>query len=206
VQIKPHFRIVLAISVMLLATTAANGAVAFDARFISNGILAEIRLGSTLPQNADGSYTANGFSDGYITYNGTTEEIFDFSSYNNGDNKFFYRPGNSFYPDGGDLTLGGMSFVTQSGTYYNFYSRGLQPDGFGFVRLSLHVTHSNLPGLGAGKNDLYDASFKLTPVPLPSVPEPATWAMMIAGFGLAGTALRRRDLQIEKPALVDAAA
>lgn len=25
-----------------------------------------------------------------------------------------------------------------------------------------------------------------------SVPEPATWAMMIAGFGLAGTALRRR--------------
>jgi len=27
----------------------------------------------------------------------------------------------------------------------------------------------------------------------PSVPEPATWAMMIAGFGLTGTALRRRQ-------------
>jgi hypothetical protein len=28
--------------------------------------------------------------------------------------------------------------------------------------------------------------------PPPAVPEPATWAMMITGFGLAGTALRRR--------------
>jgi hypothetical protein len=29
----------------------------------------------------------------------------------------------------------------------------------------------------------------------PGVPEPATWAMMIVGFGLAGTALRRRATQ-----------
>jgi hypothetical protein len=29
-----------------------------------------------------------------------------------------------------------------------------------------------------------------------AVPEPATWAMMIAGFGLAGAALRRRRLEI----------
>ena len=28
--------------------------------------------------------------------------------------------------------------------------------------------------------------------PVSAVPEPATWAMMIAGFGLAGSALRRR--------------
>ncbi len=28
----------------------------------------------------------------------------------------------------------------------------------------------------------------------PAVPEPATWAMMIAGFGLAGAAMRRRQL------------
>ena len=28
--------------------------------------------------------------------------------------------------------------------------------------------------------------------PTPGVPEPATWAMMIAGFGLVGSALRRR--------------
>jgi hypothetical protein len=31
-----------------------------------------------------------------------------------------------------------------------------------------------------------------TPPPPPSVPEPATWAMMIGGFGLLGAAVRRR--------------
>lgn len=31
-----------------------------------------------------------------------------------------------------------------------------------------------------------------TPPPAPAVPEPATWLMMITGFGLLGTALRRR--------------
>ena len=31
--------------------------------------------------------------------------------------------------------------------------------------------------------------------PPPGVPEPATWAMMIAGFGLAGSALRRRGIR-----------
>lgn len=30
-----------------------------------------------------------------------------------------------------------------------------------------------------------------TPPPPPSVPEPATWAMMLLGFGAAGTAIRR---------------
>lgn len=33
----------------------------------------------------------------------------------------------------------------------------------------------------------------LPPPPPPAVPEPATWAMMIAGFGLVGGALRRRS-------------
>ena len=32
-----------------------------------------------------------------------------------------------------------------------------------------------------------------------AVPEPATWAMMISGFGLVGTALRRRQL-LDSPA------
>ncbi|HEY9234910.1 MAG TPA: PEPxxWA-CTERM sorting domain-containing protein [Phenylobacterium sp.] len=35
-------------------------------------------------------------------------------------------------------------------------------------------------------------SFEIDDISGSAVPEPATWAMMIAGFGLAGTALRRR--------------
>lgn len=49
-------------------------------------------------------------------------------------------------------------------------------------------------GLGnVGNNDYFKLS-KLTvnTVAPPAVPEPATWAMMIAGFGLVGASLRRR--------------
>ncbi len=35
-----------------------------------------------------------------------------------------------------------------------------------------------------------------------AVPEPATWAMMIAGFGMVGAALRRRDNRALQPARV----
>lgn len=34
------------------------------------------------------------------------------------------------------------------------------------------------------------------PAVTPSVPEPATWAMMIAGFGMVGGALRRRSVKV----------
>jgi hypothetical protein len=37
-----------------------------------------------------------------------------------------------------------------------------------------------------------DAKFKLLSEPNSAVPEPATWAMMIGGFGLIGAAMRRR--------------
>lgn len=37
----------------------------------------------------------------------------------------------------------------------------------------------------------YDADASLPPLP-GAIPEPSTWALMIAGFGLAGAALRRR--------------
>ena len=39
-------------------------------------------------------------------------------------------------------------------------------------------------------------NFNLTATAAPAVPEPASWAMMIAGFGLVGTAMRRRQPQI----------
>jgi len=49
-------------------------------------------------------------------------------------------------------------------------------------------------GLKEGKKygEFITADFKLTPPLSSAVPEPATWAMMITGFGLAGAAIRRR--------------
>ncbi len=60
----------------------------------------------------------------------------------------------------------------------------------------------SLDGLfGGGSNKVssytvtYDAEGTYTPPGVPgAVPEPASWALMIAGFGLAGASLRRRRL------------
>jgi hypothetical protein len=53
----------------------------------------------------------------------------------------------------------------------------LGPDGFEVA---------NLPDAVGGAN------VAPTPVAVSTVPEPLSWAMMIAGFGLLGIALRRR--------------
>lgn len=45
----------------------------------------------------------------------------------------------------------------------------------------------------ATANDFFQAgSVRVTEGALPGVPEPATWALMLSGFGLAGMAVRRR--------------
>ncbi len=55
---------------------------------------------------------------------------------------------------------------------------------------------------GAGQNQLCLDGFKLSNIKVQTaVPEPATWMMMILGFGLIGAALRRRN----NPALLHAA-
>lgn len=40
------------------------------------------------------------------------------------------------------------------------------------------------------------ANFKVSLVPLPAVPEPTTWAMLLVGFGVTGAALRYRRRRI----------
>lgn len=58
-----------------------------------------------------------------------------------------------------------------------------------FAALTVKHNPNNRPG-GTG-TPVYDAGFVTVPAP-GAVPEPATWAMMISGFGGAGMMLRRR--------------
>lgn len=76
----------------------------------------------------------------------------------------------------GGVTLSGIT----KGTAYSFY-----------------VTPSNVPQLLTvtmkNRNDMaYGYSGQLNFTGFGAVPEPATWGLMIAGFGLTGGALRRR--------------
>jgi hypothetical protein len=43
---------------------------------------------------------------------------------------------------------------------------------------------------------LSSISFEGPSLPPPSVPEPASWAMMLVGFGIAGIALRSRRTKL----------
>jgi hypothetical protein len=63
----------------------------------------------------------------------------------------------------------------------------LNDTNFNWGKFSLNP--STKPGQEYGA--VVEAKFKLLELPS-AVPEPATWAMMITGFGLAGVAIRRR--------------
>lgn len=51
-------------------------------------------------------------------------------------------------------------------------------------------------GMVADKNTRANLYISGSPSVAPSVPEPATWALMVSGFGLIGGALRRRPARI----------
>lgn len=61
--------------------------------------------------------------------------------------------------------------------------------------ISFTLLATNEIGLIGNNDPLIDGvSFEQIATGMPAVPEPATWAMMIAGFTLTGSALRRRSM------------
>ncbi|WP_156378509.1 MULTISPECIES: PEPxxWA-CTERM sorting domain-containing protein [unclassified Phenylobacterium] len=76
-----------------------------------------------------------------------------------------------------------------------FYSGGA------FSAFALHFGSGNLlasnttASVAEGPNTLY-CNNCVSIGPVSAVPEPQTWALMIAGFGLLGTALRRRKAML----------
>lgn len=79
------------------------------------------------------------------------------------------------------VDFGGLSFTLADGISYNFYYSGTQ----------LFELNSVLAPGGFPDGDAPISSATLT-----AVPEPATWGMMILGFGVLGAAMRRRSTKI----------
>jgi hypothetical protein len=61
----------------------------------------------------------------------------------------------------------------------------------GSFKLTLNDVNFGTPGSATVKG-----TFRLLSESAPAVPEPATWAMMIAGMGLVGASMRRRSTAV----------
>lgn len=96
--------------------------------------------------------------------------------------------------------LNNQSFQTLSGVFNGGFST-LTGNGTTNTRLlnpAANIGNIWLVGAAFNNADRRTDSFKfsnLTVSGSTSVPEPATWAMMIMGFGLVGSAMRRRNLR-----------
>ncbi len=88
------------------------------------------------------------------------------------------------------VSAGGQTFnvvAPADGPFTNAGRMAWVTDGFSFVGTGAPTTLALAATNGTNGGVFFDAiSVQM------AVPEPATWAMMIGGFGLAGAALRRR--------------
>ena len=85
------------------------------------------------------------------------------------------------------VALGAGTVITgQGGSGWQLVSRAFTTAAAGSYTLAIY----DLNGEPADNDDVID-DIDLEQVGTPSVPEPASWAFMVAGFGVAGRALRR---------------
>ena len=126
----------------------------------------------TLGDNVFGNAGADEFS---VTFHGTAGDLTEV--YVGADNTKDYNTPNCA-TTGCDLTPNATDWYNDGGGVIQQLVRWNLPTGFGLTSITFTQDHPVDGAILAG-------------VTL-GVPEPATWAMMIGGFGLAGAMLRRR--------------
>lgn len=93
-------------------------------------------------------------------------------------------------------TASGVNFALtdNAGEVFNFTrALGNGENFFGFVGIDgQSIRNVSLSFTGGGVGDLRQLRLDQVGQDTPAVPEPAAWAMMIAGFGMVGGAMRRQ--------------
>jgi len=110
-----------------------------------------------------------------ITGSANGSAITGLSGYAGADN-YFYTPG---FP----ADVGGISFTTSGGPTWNLTS---------YAGNSILRSDTDPGGYGAYAQSI---AMTVTQVPVTPVPEPETYAMMLAGLGLLGLVRRRKQQQ-----------
>ncbi len=96
----------------------------------------------------------------------------------------FFGGDNLYYTTGPTFTDGnGISFTTAAGASVNLFYQDSAP--------SYRVN---------AQNPFVTGFVTATSAPVSAVPEPATWAMLVGGFGLAGGMMRRRATPVLRTA------
>lgn len=163
-------------AVAIAAIIPRADAASFDFSFVNSGygstsvvtgVLDGLKEGSNLAADLTATVTAGlGIvPDGYVFALGT-------------------GTAGTFTVTAGQITYADAYFVDPNTSSYLF----LGTDPFGTTY------YPNLSNARTGAQAVSMTAPTFSPVAVAAVPEPATWAMMIGGFGMAGGALRRRRI------------
>jgi len=184
----------LAVASALLTAQAASAAIVFS--------LAGPTAATTIP----GSFTYN------FNASATTAALtFTINGYDSVDGS-----GNFPFDDTFTLTLNGtdimsgaysmgggygaVTYFSPAGTTTFTVDNGLFQGGYTDVATTLALVSGNNTLTFSYNNynpqGLGDESWGLSDISVSAVPEPANWAMLIAGFGLVGAAARRRRMVV----------
>ena len=194
---------------------AVNGVVNDDLNARPNGAVTTLFGVETI---SSGSYAGGGYINTYGQGFGQTLGAADAGGSNNFDSLIFtfHAPIFAFGFDDVDLSGGTFEYanviVTLADNSVHQYSF-TDPDFdfttaafFGYssdiALSSIEIWSSDNPGDAPGvrPNQIDNLAISRIPTAGGGVPEPASWALMITGFGLAGTAMRRRRLSAAKAA------
>jgi len=108
------------------------------------------------------------------------------------------RPGhNSFNVlarDNSDGKEGGASFSLASDIFVPGFP--FNPVDYNFTDADDRSVVYYPSGFGGPNSEVLSGFYRFTLSAVPAVPEPATWAMMILGFGFVGAAMRQRRASI----------
>jgi hypothetical protein len=180
---------------LTISVTLASGDL-----FINSGGPHDPFTFNTLHDDDVGNFTLPVFSDGghgsfAISGFGTMTDRIDYSGSNGGVGHGNAGPLSFTISDSSGITFAGIGYQTNAAGKVTVQGSGehltSNSDGWWFTADIYDAATGNTYNVGA-KDAFGPCQGTACAVVTPGVPEPATWGLMILGFGAAGAALRRR--------------